>query len=132
MRMSVPKSPQRKITMNDFKKKIDNDWKRKAAAEKKALQAKATQSEQKGDQESDAPEFMDLVKTLAVQVQMALGAPDPNTGQRRANPEAAQYAIGLLEVLAEKTQGNLEAQEAEDLSRLVGELKTVYARVMGS
>ena len=117
--------------MTEFKKKVDSDWKRKAALEKQALQAKKAKKEEGPEDEPQGPQFMDLVKTLVVQVQMAMGAPDPNTGQRQANPEAARYTIGLLEVLRDKTQGNLEPQEAQDLESLVNELRTVFMRVFG-
>lgn len=118
--------------MVEFKKKIDSDWKRKAAQEKAALKAKRAMKEKANNEESSAPQFMDLVKTLAIQVQMALGAPDPHTGQRQANPEAARYAIGLLDVLKTKTAGNLEPNEEQDLETLINELKMVFMRVMGN
>lgn len=118
--------------MVEFKKKIDSDWKRKAAQEKAALKAKRAMKEQAKNEASNAPQFMDLVKTLAIQVQMALGAPDPHTGQRQANPEAARYAIGLLEVLKDKTQGNLDPEDERDLDTLISELKMVFMRVMGN
>lgn len=116
--------------MSEIKKKVDNDWKKKAAKEREMLAAKR---EKKAQQEQDPSQanFTDLIKMLALQAQMALGAPDPSTGQRRADPHAARHAIGLLDVLAEKTRGNLDPQEDAILNQLTQELKMIFVRAVG-
>ncbi len=55
---------------------------------------------------------------------------DPSTGERAADPAQARYSIDILDMLEEKTRGNLTAEEAELLRVLRSELKLKYVRVV--
>ena len=53
-----------------------------------------------------------LVTTLATEAMIGLGQiPHPMTGNVHAEPAQARYAIDMLEMLAEKTKGNLAPGE---------------------
>ncbi len=119
--------------MAEFRKKVDSSWKKKAEQEKRLLAQKSRQKTEAANTQAE-PEavFLDLVRTLAMQAQLALGLmPDPMTRERRADPAAAQHSIAMLEVLRDKTVGNLEPDEATTLMTLISELKMFYARVNG-
>ena len=49
--------------------------------------------------------------------------PDPETKAPRPNLRLAQATIETLEMLAEKTQGNLAPQEEQTMQRLLTELR---------
>lgn len=70
--------------------------------------------------------FEDLVGLLAEHAAIALGdAPLPD-GQSMLDLRVAQMHIDLLDVLREKTSGNLTEQEAAQLEELLYRLRLVY------
>lgn len=122
--------------MTEFRKKIDSDWKAKAAREKAQLakkqELKKAEAEAGGDDDAPKVQFEDLLRSLAMQAQLALGlVPDPMGRGRRPDPESARHAIGMLEMLQTKTQGNLTDKEEATLTSLVTELKMIYVRMTG-
>jgi hypothetical protein len=68
-----------------------------------------------------------LVLMLATGAVQYLGlAPDPITKKPEANLDLAKHAIDTLEVLKEKTTGNLTDDEAELLGGLLHDLRLKY------
>lgn len=122
---------------------VDSDWKSQAQAEKEKLAAaeKAKQPPARpaggpeGGPEGDPgappePNFEELVRTLAMQALMYLGAfPDPESGRRMVALEAAQFNIELLAMLEAKTKGNLNEQETRFLSQMLYELRMQYVEI---
>ncbi|MCP3906046.1 MAG: DUF1844 domain-containing protein [Planctomycetes bacterium] len=115
---------------------VDSDWKAEAQAEKERLMA----AEQKQDTEPGAgppgahalPEasFKTLVGVIASQALMGLGTmQDPQTKGVVVDLEGAQFSIDLLAVLEERTKGNLDEDEARELTQLLAELRTRYVQV---
>lgn len=77
------------------------------------------------------PGFLDLVAMLAEPAAIYLGdAPLPD-GQWAENPEMARLHIDLLDVLRQKTAGNLTAQEAAILEDLLYRLRVRYVQKSG-
>jgi hypothetical protein len=77
------------------------------------------------------PAFYDLVAVLAEPVPLYLGdAPLPD-GQSAENMEAAQFHIDLLDVLRQKTAGNLTAQESAVLEDVLYRLRMRYVQKRG-
>ncbi len=73
--------------------------------------------------------FEKLVSMLAMPVYHYLGLiADPNTGQPTVNLEAAQQAIDMMDVLQEKTRGNLTDTEAQLLKTNLAQLKLLYVQ----
>jgi uncharacterized protein DUF1844 len=71
-----------------------------------------------------SPYFDLLVRSLANQAAMLLsGMEDPATGQTVVDIEGAREVIDMLDVLREKTRGNLAPEEDRTLSELLGSLK---------
>jgi uncharacterized protein DUF1844 len=78
--------------------------------------------------ELGGPSFFDLVAILAEPVPIYLGdAPLPD-GQDATNLEMARLHIDLLDILRQKTAGNLTAQEAAFLEDLLYRLRVRYVQ----
>ena len=52
----------------------------------------------------------------------------PETGERIRDMEAAKHNVEILALLAEKTEGNLNAEEENLLERLLYDLRTAYVQ----
>lgn len=90
---------------------------------------------------NDAPEetehseheltFPDVAGIFFNQAAIALGAaPHPMTGQVIISFEAAQESISILELLKEKTQGNLVEDEERILDTMISELKLAFVHAI--
>jgi hypothetical protein len=60
-----------------------------------------------------------------------LGMPDQSGARSPVDLDAARESIDLLRVLAEKTKGNLSAEEDQMLRTLVAEAQLAYVQVAG-
>jgi hypothetical protein len=73
--------------------------------------------------------FLMFVSSLATQAMVHLGAiPDPVTGQTAEDLDHAKYMIDLLEMLQEKTKGNLDDREAQTLKSILYDLRMTYVQ----
>lgn len=115
--------------MSDEQIHVDDDWKRRAEAEKVA--AAKQQEDQPEDDGNQIPEasFSLLVSTLATQAIAALGQmPDPATGKATIFKPLARHMIDLLAVLEDKTQGNLDEEEAQMINEILSQLRMLYVQ----
>lgn len=127
---------------------VDSDWKSQAQAEKERMaaaeKAKTPPPAPRpagpagedmgmmgGEPEGPPqPTFEELVRTLAMQALMYLGAfPDPESGRRIVGLEAAKFNIELLSMLEEKTKGNLTELETKFLTQMLYELRMQYVDI---
>ena len=121
---------------------IDEDWKSQVQAEKEAVdqppepptgepEASAAGGNPLGDDPEMPPaSFEMLLTTLATEAMMALGQlPHPVTGETTPRRNQAKYLIDTIEVLKEKTAGNLEPAEAEAVEGLLHQLRMVFIAV---
>lgn len=80
-----------------------------------------------------AQRFIQFVMLQSQQASLFLGRlPNPQTGQAGVNLEAARMFIDHLEMLKEKTAGNLSAQEAEILDSVLSDLQVAFVEKAGS
>lgn len=79
----------------------------------------------------DGPSFFDLVAMMAEAVPIYLGDARLPDGQVATNLEMARLHIDLLEILRQKTLGNLTAQEAAFLEDLLYRLRLRYVQKRG-
>ncbi len=109
---------------------IDEDWKSQIAAEKEELQREAEeQTESPEPQQGEVPpaSLEMLVTMFASEAMMALGQlPNPATGQLSISLDHARYAIDMLQMLQEKTKGNLDPNEAKMLEDLLHQLRMLF------
>lgn len=74
-------------------------------------------------------EFTSIVILLYFPALIQLGLmDDPVTGERAENLDLARRNIDLLDLLRDRTKGNLENEEKEFLEGAVDQLKAAYLR----
>ena len=107
-------------------KKVDESWKDSVRKEK----------ETRSEAPAAVPEadFLSFVSTLAMQTMMALGElPNPLSKTTRTDLPQAQYLIDTIQMLSDKTRGNLTDQETDELNTLLYELRMKFvAKKQGS
>jgi hypothetical protein len=81
--------------------------------------------------ELGAPTFYDLAAILAEPVALYLGDLELEDGQSAENLEMARMHLDLLDVLRQKTMGNLTAQETAFLEDLLYRLRVRYVQKRG-
>ncbi len=116
---------------------VDEDWKHEAQREKDVLAAK--EEEEKKKQEAEGPKrggplpaasLEALISMLATQTLFALGFLQIK-GEEAREPdlELARYNIEVLQTLAEKTKGNLTADEEQLLKNTLSDLRMGFVSV---
>lgn len=122
-------------------KRVDEDWKKRAQAEKELDAAKFTPAPAApaapgapaAGPRSDLkpnPLFGGLVESLASQALMFMGAMrDPMTGQAHQDFQQSQAMIEMLAMLEEKTKGNLAKEEADMLKQVLDEVRMHFVRL---
>ncbi|MEM8835186.1 MAG: DUF1844 domain-containing protein [Planctomycetota bacterium] len=114
---------------------VDDDWKAQAQAEREKLAAEESQQAESGvgasaaGQQLPPADFTTVLGMLATQAVMYLGGMPDREGRAMVDLEVAQHFIGLLEVLEEKTRGNLEDKEKTDLEQTLHELRMRYVEI---
>ncbi len=83
--------------------------------------------EEKKDFVPPKPDFSFFITTLSLQASIALGQiPNPATNKNENDPSQAKFIIDTLDMLKEKTAGNLKEDESKLLENLLFELKNLY------
>jgi hypothetical protein len=107
---------------------VDDDWKAEAQREKERL------SEEEANRSRgpvDRPTFLNIVNMISMQAAMALGGLRTPQGETiPPDPDAARLYIDMLEVLAEKTAGNLTEEEKKVFGAIQYEMRMAYVQVM--
>jgi len=77
--------------------------------------------------------FIEFVMMQAQQAAFALGQiPHPATGDTTINLEAARIFIDHLELIREKTRGNLSKDEETILNKILSDLQMTFVQVAAS
>lgn len=107
---------------------IDDDWKQQAQREKEEVDR---QVREVPNQELPPPSILELAQMLVMQVSIGLGGmQDPGTGQMiPPNLPLAKHYIDLLEVLKNKTQGNLDEEEGKIIDGTLHELRIAFVQI---
>ncbi len=126
--------------MSDEKKIIiDEDWKSQVEAEKKAFEEKSSAAEppvaMAAAEENEDPEmppasFDLLVTSLVSEAMISLGQiPHPLTGKAGVQRHQAKYLIDMIDVLKQKTEGNVSAEETNALGDVLHQLRMAFVAV---
>ena len=85
-------------------------------------------------QETASPpeiDFSSFVLSLATTVQMSLGTiPNPQTNIQAQNLPAAKQMIDIINMLKEKTKGNLSSEEQALIDSILYNLRMHYIRIL--
>ncbi len=115
---------------------VDDDWKSQAQAEKAKLAEEDAKAKAQGPESGpggvpDKLTFDDLVKMMATQALMYLGAfPDPQTGKAMIALDMAKLHIDMLGVIQDKTKGNLSDEERSMLDGTTHELRLQFSEIV--
>lgn len=115
--------------MADEEKKIivDDDWKAEAKREKERLAAETSAADRQ-----PPSSFAELVNLIVLQSLAALGLLSGPGGERiPPNTEAAKHFIDMLQMLEEKTKGNLTDDEKNLLDQVLYEVRMSFVQVAG-
>jgi hypothetical protein len=114
---------------------VDEDWKQEAQKEKEILAAQEeAEKEEKQQPRGPLPEgnLAALISMLATQALFALGLLQiKGQEERKPDLELAKYNIDMLQVLEDKTKGNLTKEEEAVLANTLNELRMGYVKVAG-
>ncbi|MCI0334701.1 MAG: DUF1844 domain-containing protein [Planctomycetes bacterium] len=115
---------------------IDEDWKAQVQAEKDAAakskpadapQGAAPQPSDAGDVPMPPASLELLLTMLATEALVALGqVPHPATGQVHVQRNQAKYLIDTVDMLREKTKGNLTPGEQQLIETLLHQLRMAF------
>jgi hypothetical protein len=78
----------------------------------------------------DDRSLVGLFVMLGTTAAVALGSPDPVTGESQRDPVQAAAMIDLLVLLRERTEGNRTPEETQVLDELIYDLQLRYVEVM--
>ena len=104
-------------------KQVDEEWKKRVTAEGGAEPAADATSR------TPLPEanLKVFVSGLATQALVHLGMIDsPLTGKKELDLEEAKYTIDLLQVIRDKTKGNLDVEEQKMIDAYLYDLRMRY------
>jgi hypothetical protein len=107
-----------------IKKKVDETWKNSVDKEKEGEDLKGP-----GPAEPPPPDFTFFISALGMQVLLALGEiPDESGVRTAADLKQAQYLIDVIQMLSDKTKGNLTETEGVVLENLLYELRIKFVQ----
>ncbi len=93
----------------------------------------AAQAPAGGDPLDDPTSFLSLIMSLASNAASSLGMmPHPVTGETGVDLKTAKHWIDVLGMLEQKTQGNLDEQEAQVIESLLADLRMQYVSFSSS
>ena len=102
------------------------------AAEHQSGQGAETSADRAAQPPLPPASFEVLVSMLFSQAMSMLGQiPDPQTGETQINKGVAKHTIDTLDVLKEKTQGNLTEEETKVLDEALHALRMTFVSAQG-
>lgn len=116
--------------MSDEAKKIlvDDDWKAQARREKERLAEQEKQ--QPGPHDMPEAGFPEILNIVVMQAMAAMGMLTGPRGERMPpDLPAAKHFIDLLQVLEDKTKGNLSPQEKSLLDQVLYETRMIFVQL---
>ncbi|MFH2139073.1 MAG: DUF1844 domain-containing protein [Candidatus Omnitrophota bacterium] len=106
-------------------KHVDESWKEQV--EKDKVGAHEEPESQAPEQEMPPVSFALFISSLGMQALMSLGEiENPMTNQKEVDINQAKYLIDTMEMLAQKTTGNLSEEENKIVDQLLYELRMKF------
>ncbi len=102
-------------------KKVDEEWKKRAADEKEEIDGGG------GAERLPEADFRSFISGMATQVLLSMGeVENPMTKEIEKNLPQAKYTIDMLQILKDKTKGNLSEDEQKYLDAMLYDLRMRY------
>jgi len=112
----------------------ENDKNADERAQAAAQNAQGSAAQSSGARQSLPPQaaFVTLVESLAAQALAQMGDPaEPAGGKREKDLQSARFVIDILDVLEEKTRGNLTENERAFLQAVLYDLRIRFVKASG-
>jgi len=107
---------------------VDDDWKQQAAAEKERLAKE--EAEQAERPKLPQASFLTLVSSFLTQAMLAMGLIEhPEMKGHGPDLDLAKFNIDMLEVLEEKTKGNLTDEEKKLLNDALHQVRMAFVQL---
>ncbi|SRR6056297_1548193 len=124
---------------------VDDDWKEQVEKEKEALRMAEQKAKESPAETAEPAEpanaeqqavppasLMTLISMLFTQAMAMLGQiPDPTTGKASVDKPIAKHYIDTLEMLEQKTKGNVDDEEAKMFAEALHALRITYVSAQG-
>lgn len=101
---------------------MDEGWKEDVRREKERLGGEKPREVPKPPQAT----FSALIQQLATQALLQMGLAAPQGQEPRVDLQGAKYVIDTLQMLEEKTKGNLTPEESRALSTILADLRAGF------
>lgn len=102
-------------------KKVDESWKDNIEKEK------GSESHEEPESVPDEPSFSSFLSTLGMQAFFSLGEfQDPASPEIKTDLVQAKYLIDVIQILSDKTKGNLSEEEGRMVKELLYGLKMKF------
>jgi hypothetical protein len=100
-----------------------------AAQDEPSGGAEAFGREAAGGEFAEKMDFVTFILSMSQTALLSLGfGPNPETGKVDCDLRSAKFTIDILEVLQEKTKGNLTGEEERILDRILTELRLMWVQ----
>ena len=77
------------------------------------------------------PSFLAILHMMGLNIMIALGRiPNPATGETQVEENRARWHKTLLDILVEKTAGNLTDEEAAAVANITDDIERVWAETL--
>ncbi|MGB9689282.1 DUF1844 domain-containing protein [Thermogutta sp.] len=114
---------------------VDEDWKARVEKEKQESQKQreSSPSAGEGDPPLPPPTLTGLASSFSMQALAALGLlPDPLTGKVEVRLNRARHLIDTINLLYEKTSGNITPEEKQALEQMLHELRLAFVQIQSA
>ena len=107
---------------NEIKKKVDEAWKEVVTKEKLRSEGEPSAIPPLGE-----ANLVSFISSLSMQALVGLGIlPNPLTNKKEEDLNQSRYIIDTINMLREKTRGNLTNEEAKFIDDILYELRTKF------
>ncbi len=114
----------------DLKKETAGEEKREA--QEPTVEEKSTQEQAAQNPPLPEVDFNSLIFSLSSSALFHLGEiADPQTGEKKKDLPLAKHAIDTIDMLEEKTAGNLTEEEAKFIENVLTDLRWRYVKAAG-
>jgi hypothetical protein len=130
-----PEKPAEQVGSADERIVVDEEWKARVEKEKQETrqQRESSSSPGEGDPPLPPPTLTGLASSFSMQALAALGLlPDPLTGKVEVRLNRARHLIDTINLLYEKTSGNITPEEKQALEQMLHELRLAYVQIQAA
>ena len=127
----IPLDDEETAKEDEAKSSSESEIKQEAPKEKKPddTTAPKSEAEKKEDYTLSEINFVTFILSMSASAMLHMGqVPNPETGKSEKNLPLAKQSINIIEMLKEKTKGNLDTEESKLLESVLYDLRMNYVQ----